>query len=350
MTLYPPPPSDPNPPSYEAWLNSNGIASSSALGYFDIYGYWVPWTGEWYGPFYHDDGNGNVYLVDYYGGYDTPYGFLSYYQLEGYGFGYGSYETTIFARHHVHVPVMDHMGNVSSVVRLKGEASVGTSAQTEFVYDYDAFGKEIRSSSLISGSNPDSYPFHYSTKFTDAETGLVYYGYRFYDPNNGRWINRDPIEESGGLNLYEMTRNNPINCIDILGNATLVAGAGAGAAAGSVVPGVGTAIGAIVGLTGAIVLTAEAVDSLSESEENEKKRAEAKAKEAAMEERCRRLRQITDNNKVPGTLQDWEKALKPPVPCFKLNAALAALMRELQPREYHFGFDCDKYGDQKVPV
>jgi len=27
-------------------------------------------------------------------------------------------------------------------------------------------------------------------------------GYRFYNPELGRWINRDPIEEEGGLNLY----------------------------------------------------------------------------------------------------------------------------------------------------
>jgi hypothetical protein len=30
----------------------------------------------------------------------------------------------------------------------------------------------------------------------------MYYGYRFYDPETGRWPSRDPIEEMGGLNLY----------------------------------------------------------------------------------------------------------------------------------------------------
>jgi len=87
----------------------------------------------------------------------------------------------------------------------------------EFLYDYDAFGKEIRSTALIAGSNPDSYPFHFSTKYTDGETGLVYYGYRFYDPVNGRWINRDPIGEHGGENLYGMVGNNAENRIDRLG-------------------------------------------------------------------------------------------------------------------------------------
>ncbi|MBI5692010.1 MAG: RHS repeat-associated core domain-containing protein, partial [Verrucomicrobia bacterium] len=42
-------------------------------------------------------------------------------------------------------------------------------------------------------------------------------GRRYYDPRNGRFINRDPIEEQGGLNLYGFCRNNPINGWDVLG-------------------------------------------------------------------------------------------------------------------------------------
>jgi RHS repeat-associated protein len=49
------------------------------------------------------------------------------------------------------------------------------------------------------------------------ETGLVYYGFRYYSPNIGRWINRDPIEEDGGVNLYGIVGNNPVNHIDPLG-------------------------------------------------------------------------------------------------------------------------------------
>ena len=39
----------------------------------------------------------------------------------------------------------------------------------------------------------------------------------FYDPNKGRWLSRDPIREQGGLNLYGMVNNNPVNNIDPLG-------------------------------------------------------------------------------------------------------------------------------------
>ncbi|OYV04107.1 MAG: hypothetical protein CFE26_18675, partial [Verrucomicrobiales bacterium VVV1] len=43
------------------------------------------------------------------------------------------------------------------------------------------------------------------------------YGYRYYHPELGRWITRDPIEERGGNNLYAITGNNPLSWIDYLG-------------------------------------------------------------------------------------------------------------------------------------
>jgi hypothetical protein len=46
---------------------------------------------------------------------------------------------------------------------------------------------------------------------------LVYYLYRFYSPELGRWINRDPIEERGGVNLYGFVNNNGVNITDLFG-------------------------------------------------------------------------------------------------------------------------------------
>jgi hypothetical protein len=51
----------------------------------------------------------------------------------------------------------------------------------------------------------------------DQVTGLLYYGYRYYDPITGRWPSRDPIEEEGGINLYGFGPNSPMNGIDVLG-------------------------------------------------------------------------------------------------------------------------------------
>ena len=39
----------------------------------------------------------------------------------------------------------------------------------------------------------------------------------FYDTNVGRWINRDPIGENGGENLYAFVKNEPTNLVDALG-------------------------------------------------------------------------------------------------------------------------------------
>ena len=44
-----------------------------------------------------------------------------------------------------------------------------------------------------------------------------YYGYRYYSAELGRWINRDPIEERGGLNVYCFIGNNAVNSVDMLG-------------------------------------------------------------------------------------------------------------------------------------
>ena len=46
-----------------------------------------------------------------------------------------------------------------------------------------------------------------------ASTGFL----RYYNPETGRWINRDPIEEDGGENLYLGINNNPVSGIDYLG-------------------------------------------------------------------------------------------------------------------------------------
>ena len=82
-------------------------------------------------------------------------------------------------------------------------------------YTYGAFG------STLSATGPLSATFHfrYSTKCYDPETGLYYYGYRFYEPLLMRWHNRDPIEEDGGLNLYGFCKNNGIANHDANGRA-----------------------------------------------------------------------------------------------------------------------------------
>lgn len=77
--------------------------------------------------------------------------------------------------------------------------------------DNDAYGTCTTSADSTAGF------FRFSSKYTDQETGLVYYGYRYYSPGMGRWLNRDPIGEWGGLNLFVALLNSPINTVDAYG-------------------------------------------------------------------------------------------------------------------------------------
>jgi len=104
-------------------------------------------------------------------------------------------------------PCYDGNGNIMALVDA---VASGTATA---VYDYDAFGNPVR----MSGTAAKLNPFRFSTKFTDDETELVYYGYRYYDPAMGRWLNRDSYQESGGINLYSIVKNNALCKYDLLG-------------------------------------------------------------------------------------------------------------------------------------
>ncbi|MGC7837612.1 RHS repeat-associated core domain-containing protein [Pseudomonas wayambapalatensis] len=59
----------------------------------------------------------------------------------------------------------------------------------------------------------------YSGRERDV-TGLYYYGYRYYQPWVGRWLNPDPAGTVDGINIFRMTRNNPIMFRDVAGLMT----------------------------------------------------------------------------------------------------------------------------------
>ena len=88
--------------------------------------------------------------------------------------------------------------------------------------EYSPFGQTV----ALTGDKKDEFSFWFSTKYEDAETGLYYYGYRYYSPELGRWPSRDPIGEADGGNLYVVVRNDPLNAIDIAGLKTRSCGGG----------------------------------------------------------------------------------------------------------------------------
>ncbi len=105
----------------------------------------------------------------------------------------------------IYVPHADSNGNI---VRY-----TDTAGNVVAEYTYDAFGR------IISQSGPmaDIFRIRFSTKYFDSDTGLYYYGYRFYSTSLMRWLNRDPIEEDGGLNLYGFCGNGAVYSYDLLG-------------------------------------------------------------------------------------------------------------------------------------
>ncbi len=79
--------------------------------------------------------------------------------------------------------------------------------------DYDSFGN------TVTDSNPSfKVPLGFAGGFYDADTGLIRFGYRDYDPDTGRWTAKDPIFFAGGdTNLYGYVLGDPVNLVDLYG-------------------------------------------------------------------------------------------------------------------------------------
>jgi RHS repeat-associated protein len=97
----------------------------------------------------------------------------------------------------------DGNGNITGLIDA-------TTKVTTARYEYSPFGELIR----VSGQAANYNPFRFSTKLCDSESGLVYYGYRYYNPTLGRWLGRDSLSEQGGINLIAFCGNNPLVNID----------------------------------------------------------------------------------------------------------------------------------------
>jgi RHS repeat-associated protein len=101
-------------------------------------------------------------------------------------------------------------------------------------YLYDPYGNLLAMYGSLAGANT----YRFSSKEWDGNAGLYYYGYRFYDPNLQRWVNRDPlgdfgstvydqvhirhlyqlsIDEQREANAFKFVYDNPISVNDLLG-------------------------------------------------------------------------------------------------------------------------------------
>jgi RHS repeat-associated protein len=93
----------------------------------------------------------------------------------------------------------DHLGSTRYVTDGSGE-----------VYqhlEYFAFGEIL----VHEHSNTDRTPYLFNGKELDEETGLYYFGTRYYDPKTSIWQSVDPLaEDLPGLSPYNYCLNNPV--------------------------------------------------------------------------------------------------------------------------------------------
>ncbi len=100
----------------------------------------------------------------------------------------------------------DHLGTPKKMTAANG--AIVWSAE------YQAFGGlQLASNSTIEN------PLRFAGQYFDAETGLHYNYFRYYDPSTGRYITSDPIGLAGGLNAYGYVGGNPLSFTDSYGLA-----------------------------------------------------------------------------------------------------------------------------------
>ncbi|WPO81910.1 RHS repeat-associated core domain-containing protein [Chryseobacterium sp. JJR-5R] len=95
-----------------------------------------------------------------------------------------------------------------------GSSSVLTNSNSKVTnwYEYMPFGESLMELSTRDYDNP----YKYNGKELDSQTGLYYYGARYYDPQRSFWLSVDPLVEIT-MSPYAYTWNDPVNYADPTG-------------------------------------------------------------------------------------------------------------------------------------
>ena len=102
----------------------------------------------------------------------------------------------------------DHLGSTSYVTDANGAVS----QHVEYVPFGEVFIEELSSSAKL------NTPYLFNGKELDEETGLYYYGARYYDPRTSLWLSTDPMElKYPNISTYAYCANNPVKLVDLLG-------------------------------------------------------------------------------------------------------------------------------------
>ncbi|MDH5444765.1 MAG: DUF6531 domain-containing protein [Gammaproteobacteria bacterium] len=105
--------------------------------------------------------------------------------------------------HYIHT---DHLGTPRAVTNDTGTVI--------WRWQSDPFGHAAANDDPDGDGNTNEMNLRFAGQYYDAESGLHYNYFRYYDPKTGRYITSDPIGLMGGLNTYSYVNANPINGID----------------------------------------------------------------------------------------------------------------------------------------
>ncbi len=138
-------------------------------------------------------------------------------ELDGSGnlvsrFVYGKKPTTpelVIQGSTVYRVISDHLGSVRALVNIDDPNDVPVRL------DYEAFGS-------VSGTGVGVIPQGFTGGLYDADTGLVRFGARDYDPRVGRWVSKDPKRFAGGANIFLYVDDDPVNRTDPAGLQSIV--------------------------------------------------------------------------------------------------------------------------------
>ncbi len=77
-------------------------------------------------------------------------------------------------------------------------------------YTYSPYGEVTESGDI-------TQPIQWSSEYNDSELGLIYYNYRYYNNNSGKWGSRDISRIRFRFSEYDFVANSPMNTFDLLG-------------------------------------------------------------------------------------------------------------------------------------